>query len=56
MLVRCMIVADDTPVLSTTQLLLNVLHNANVPGYRKLSVKSMVCAGLIGKSSRESVT
>ena len=29
-------------------LLLNVLRNANGPGYRKLRVKAMECAGLIG--------
>jgi hypothetical protein len=29
-------------------LLLNVLQNADGPGYRKLRVKAMECAGLIG--------
>jgi hypothetical protein len=29
-------------------LLLNVLRNADGPGYRKLRVKAMECAGLIG--------
>jgi hypothetical protein len=33
-------------------LLLNVLRNANGPGYRKLRVKAMECAGLIGALSR----
>jgi hypothetical protein len=32
-------------------LLLNVLPNANGPDYRKLRVKAMECAGLIGSSS-----
>jgi hypothetical protein len=32
-------------------LLLNVLRNANGPDYRKLRVKAMECAGLIGSSS-----
>ena len=31
-------------------LLLNVMQNANGPEYRKLRVKSMECAGLIGSS------
>jgi len=30
-------------------LLLNVLRNADGPEYRKLRVKAMECAGLIGK-------
>ena len=32
-------------------LLLNVLRNANGADYRKLRVKAMECAGLIGSSS-----
>ena len=31
-------------------LLLNVMQNANGPEYRKLRVKAMECAGLIGTS------
>ena len=31
-------------------LLLNVMQNANGPEYRKLRVKAMECAGLIGKA------
>ena len=30
-------------------LLLNVMQNANGPEYRKLRVKAMECAGLIGE-------
>ena len=33
---------------SIMPLLLNVLRNANGPDYRKLRVKAMECAGLIG--------
>jgi importin-5 len=33
---------------SIMPLLLNVLRNADGPGYRKLRVKAMECAGLIG--------
>ena len=33
-------------------LLLNVMQNANGPEYRKLRVKAMECAGLIGAFSR----
>ena len=34
-------------------LLLNVLRNANGADYRKLRVKAMECAGLIGTSLRD---
>ena len=33
---------------SIMPLLLNVMQNANGPEYRKLRVKAMECAGLIG--------
>jgi hypothetical protein len=33
---------------STVMPLLNILRNVNGPGYRKLRVKAMECAGLIG--------
>lgn len=34
-------------------LLLSVLQNANTPEYRKLRVKAMECAGLIGEFSNK---
>ncbi len=37
-------------------LLLNVLQNANTPEYKKLRVKAMECAGLIGRWNANSPT